>query len=302
MRRTILFLGLGVALFASACSSGSPDAATYLTEVGDIEDAYADGFNNIVRATTESYATRGVLFDAVGTSGFGAAAEEALSRAKAISPPASLTRDHDNWIRYRSTIENISEIEFDQALENQDLQELVGILTIVEQEYGAFLTNVGREFCLAATIDIDLCRAGDDLPGGQYGQRVHEILRVNRLRLFGLFTFPPVMTAEERSTRLGDVQPRIESSLKSAGEAMAQIDPPEEFTADHDAFIRYFHEQYATAGAITKANAEGDDTEVLALFDESGIVADRLNRALSRDFSPIAAPFFAGDFLSRDSG
>jgi hypothetical protein len=302
MLREIALLGAGVALIASACSSGTSDATTYLAAVGEIENGYASSFTNITRATTESYATRGVLFGAVETSGFPEAAEEALRRAKATSPPAGLTKDHDNWIRYRSTIENISEVEFDQALEDQDLQELVGILTTVEQDYGSFLTNVGREFCLAATIDGDLCQAGDDLPGGEYGQRVHEILRLNRLRLFGLFTFPPVMTTEERSTRLGDVQPRIESSLKSAGDAMAQIDPPDAFTQEHDAFIRYFQEQYETAAAITKANAEGDDSSVLALFEQSGDVADRLNRGLSPDYAPIAAPFFAGDFTNRSSG
>jgi hypothetical protein len=302
-----LFLGLGVALIASACSSSSSEgasadtqnAAAYLAEVREIEDDYAAGFELIGSATSESYATRGVLFGAAEDAGFGIAAQEALNRAKATSPPPELTGDHDKWIQYRSSIEDISETTFEQALNNQNLQELVGVLTVIEQEYGSFLANAGREFCLAATFDADLCIASDDLPGGQYGQRVHEILRLNRLRVSGLFTFPVAMSPEERSIRLGEVQPRIESSLKSAGEAMAQIVPPDEFATEHAAFVRYFEEQYATAGAITKANAEGDDTEVLSLFGESGVVANRLSDALSPAFSPIAAPFFAGQFTDR---
>ncbi len=305
-----MLMGLGVALVASACSSSTADNASsdssstaeYLDEVRDVEDEYASSFDDIHEATTQSYATRDVLFGAVEDAGFGQAAERALSRAKDSSPPPELAKDHDNWIQYRSVIEDISEADFEQALENRNLQELLAILTILEQEYGSFLTNANREFCLAAAIDSDLCIAGDDLPGDDYGQRIHEILRLNKLRTFGLFTFPPDMSPDERATRLGEVQPRIESSLKSAGEAMAQITPPDEFAADHAAYVRFFEEQYGVAGAITTANADGDDARVLELFAESGVVADRLAQAESSGFARISAPFRAGDFTNRGDG
>lgn len=305
-----MLMGVGVALVASACSSATADSASsdssntveYLDEVHDIEDEYASGFDDIREATTQSYATRDVLFAAVEDAGFGQAAEKALSRAMAASPPPDLTGDHDIWIQYRSAIEDISEDDFERAIKNRNLQELIAILTIVEQEYGSFLTIAGREFCLAASIDPDLCTAGDDLPGGEYGQRIHEILRLNKLRSFGLFTFPPDMSAEERSVRLGEVQPRIESSLKSAGEAMAQITPPDEFAADHAAFLRYFEEQYGVAEAITKANADGNDALVLELFTESGVVAGRLAQGESSGFARISAPFRATDLTNRGPG
>lgn len=310
MLRPIMLTGLGIALFASACSSATAEgssvdpstAAEYLAEVREIEGEYASGFADIREATTQSYATRNVLFGAVEDAGFAEAAERALSRAAATSPPPGLTRDHDTWIQYRSAIENISEDDYGQAIENGNLQELLAILTTFEQQYGSLLANTGREFCLAASIDPDLCTAGDDLPGDEYGQRIHEILRQNKLRSFGLFTFPDDMSAEERSVRLGEVQPRIESSLKAAGDAMAQITPPDEFAADHAAFLRYFEEQYGVAGAITKANAEGDDGRVLELFRESGVVAGRVAQAESSGFARISAPFRADDFTNRGTG
>lgn len=58
--------------------------------------------------------------------------------------------------------------------------------------------------------------------------------------------------------------------------------------------MRFFDEQYQTAVAITEANVNRDDARVLELFDESEVVFQRLVSALSPDFEPIAAPFFAG--------
>lgn len=303
VHRSTMVLGIGFALVVSACTGSSlastpgdsPQVESYLETVAETEGEFAEGFESILDATTRSYATREVLFGAVAEAGFPGAAEAALTQAQAATPPSDLTQDHDDWVRYRSTVAGIAVDDFGLALEHRNMQELLAVMTKLDQSYGSFLKDASREFCLAATINADLCTAGNDLPGGDYGQQVHEILRLNRLETFGLFTFPGDMSPEERSVRLGEVQPLIESSLKSAGEALARIAPPAEFAADHEAFIRFFDEQYETAVGITKANSEGATARVLELFDESGVVEDRLVQALSSDFVPIAAPFFAND-------
>lgn len=154
--------------------------------------------------------------------------------------------------------------------------------------------NASRDFCLSFTqVGEDaLCVAGEGLPGGQYGLDAHEALRLFTLDTQGLFNFPPDLSPEERAVRLDKVQPYIEKAMKDTGEKMAELDPPSEFADDHAAFLRYFEEQYQTAVAITAANAERDTAEVLALFDESGVVADRLTDSLSDEYEPISAPFF----------
>jgi hypothetical protein len=164
------------------------------------------------------------------------------------------------------------------------------------QSFAAIVLDATREFCLAiADSDSgDLCVAGDGLPGGQYGLDAHEALRRFTLDTLGLFSFPPDLSPEERAVRLNEVQPIIEKALKDTGEKMAEFDPPSELADDNAAFVRYFDEQYQTAVGITAANAQRDTTEVLRLFDESGVVADRLTDSLSEEYEPIAAPFFPG--------
>ncbi len=301
MRRSWMVLGVGLALVAAACSGVSQagssgdslDADAYLEVVADTEGEYAQQFKTVVEATTQSYSTRGVLFEAVDEAGFPGGAQVALTQAQAVAPPSDFAQDHANWIQVRSTIVGIAEDDFEPALESRDLQELLAVMTKVEQSYGSFFKGLSREFCLAATFNSDLCPAGDDLPGGEYGQQVYEILRINRLDSSGLLTFLPDMSPEERSVRLGQVQPQIESAFKSAGDAMARIDPPSAFAEEHAAFVRFFEEQYSTAVAITEANSEGDDERVLELFGVSREVAGRLDQSLTPEYEPIAAPFFA---------
>ncbi|GMR02701.1 MAG: hypothetical protein BMS9Abin20_1047 [Acidimicrobiia bacterium] len=301
MHRTWMVLGVGLALVGAACSGVSQadgsgdslDTDAYLEVVANTESEYAQQFKTILEATTRSYSTRGVLFEAVDEAGFPGGAQLALTQAQGVTPPGDFAQDHANWIQLRSTIVGIAEDDFVPALESRDLQELLAVLTKVDQSYGSFLKGLSREFCLAAAFNSDLCPAGDDLPGGEYGQQVHEVLRINRLDTSGLFTFVADMSPEERSVRLAEVQPQIESSLKSAGDAMARIDPPSAFVEEHAAFVRFFEEQYSTAVAITEANAEGDDARVLILFGESGEVLNRLRQSITPEYGPIAVPFFA---------
>lgn len=301
MRRMWMVLGVGLALVAAACSGVSQadssgdllDADAYLEVVADTESEYVQQFKTVVEATTQSYSTRGVLFEAVDEAGFPGGAAVALTQAQSVTPPGDFAQDHNDWVQFRSTVVGIAEDDFEPAVESGDLQELLAVMTKLEQSYGSFFKGLSREFCLAAAFNADLCPAGDDLPGGEYGQQVYEILRINRLDTSGLFTFLPDMSPEERSVRLGQVQPQIEAALKSAGDAMAGIDPPSAFADEHAAFVRFFEEQYATAVAITEANAEGDDARVLELFGVSGEVNGRLRQSLTPEYGPIAAPFLA---------
>jgi hypothetical protein len=306
-----MVLGVGLALVGAACSGVSQadtsqtdtsqtdtsddslDVDAYLEVVADTEREYVQQFNTILKATTQSYSTRGVLFEAVTEAGFPGGAAIALTSAQSVTPPSDFAQDHDAWVQLRSAVVGIAEDDFEAAVESRDLQELLAVMTTLEQSYGSFFTALSRGFCLAAAFNSDLCPAGDDLPGGEYGQQVHEILRLYRLDTSGLFTFLPDMSPEERSVRLGQVQPQIESALKTAGDAMAGIDPPTAFTDEHAAFVRFFEEQYSTATAITEANAEGDDARVLELFGISGENAGRLRQSLTPEYEPIAAPFTA---------
>jgi hypothetical protein len=290
------------ALVVSACGDGSVDpegaelsqeAEAYLEAVSEISSDFGDVFASIDERMNQVYGTREALLTAIADAGIPGASQSALVRADALSPPDEFQRDHQAWIEYRMAIVSLAD-DLTVALEKQDLQEVLGVDDAMLRRVSALALNASRDFCLAVgQVDEGaLCVAGEGLPGGQYGLDAHEALRRFTLDTQGFFNFPPDLSPEERAVRLNEVQSYIEKALKDTGEKMAGFDPPSEFVDDNAAFVRYFEEQYQTAVAITAANAQRDTTEVLRLFEESGVVADRLTDSLSEEYEPIAAPFF----------
>ncbi len=290
------------ALVVSACGNGSVDPAgaelseeaeAYLEAVGEISSDFGDVFASIDERMNQVYGTREALLTAIADAGIPGASQSALVRADALSPPDELQRDHQAWIEYRMAIVSLAD-DLTVALEKQDLQEVLGVNDAMLRRVSILALNASRDFCLAVgQVDEGaLCVAGEGLPGGQYGLDAYEALRRFTLDTQGFFDFPPDLSPEERAVRLNEVQSYIEKALKDTGEKMAGFDPPSEFVDDNAAFVRYFEEQYQTAVAITAANAQRDNTEVLRLFEESGVVVDRLTDSLSEEYEPIAAPFF----------
>ncbi len=291
-----------MAIVVSACGTGSADTAgselsleaeAYLEAVGKISSDFDAVVDSIDERMQQVYGTREALMTAIADAGIPGASQSGLVRAEALSPLDEFETDHQAWIELWVTSVALAD-ELTVALENQDLQEAMAVNGAMAGSFAAVVLNATREFCLAITDSDsgDLCVAGEGLPGGQYGLDAHEALRRMILETFGLFDFPQDLSPEERAVRLNEVQPYIEKALKDTGERMAELEPPPEFESDHAAFVRFFDEQYQTAVAITAANAERDTAEVLRLFDESGVVADRLNDSLSDEYEPIAAPFF----------
>jgi uncharacterized protein (DUF1330 family) len=301
-RGAFIALVAAMAIVVSACGTGSADPAgseiseeaeAYLEAVAEISSNFGAVFASIDERMQQVYGTREALLTAIADAGIPGASESALVRADALSPPEEFERDHQVWIEYRIAIVALAD-ELTAALEKQDLQEVLGVNDAMLRRVSVLALNASRDFCLAVgQIDEGaLCVAGDGLPGGQYGLDAHEALRRFTLDTLGFFAFPPDLSPEERAVRLNEVQSYIEKALKDTGERMAELNPPSEFAEDNAAFVRYFEEQYQTAVAITAANAQRDTTEVLRLFEESGVVADRLTDSLSDEYEPIAAPFF----------
>jgi hypothetical protein len=301
-RGAVLALVAAAALVVSACASGSTDSAgaelsqeaeTYLEAVAEISSDFGVVVASIDERMQQVYATREALMTAVADAGIPDAAQTALAAAEALTPPGQFETDHQAWIEHRIAIVDLAD-ELTVALENQDLQEALAVNGAMSRRVSTIELNASRDFCLAFSQPDpgDLCRAGEGIPGGQYGLDAYEALRQFSLDVQGLFNFPQDLSPEERAIRLNKVQPGIEKALKDTGEKMAGLDPPSEFADDNAAFVRYFDEQYQTAVAITAANAERDTTEVLRLFQESGVVVDRLTDSLSDEYEPIAATFF----------
>lgn len=299
-RGSVVALVAATALVVSACGNGSVDPAAaelsqeaeaYLEVVAEISDDFGAVMGSIDERMSQVYGTREALLAAIADAGIPGASQSALVRAEALSPPDELERDHQSWIEYQMAIVGLAD-ELTGALENRDLEGVLAVNDAMLKQVSAIQLNASREFCLAFTQLDDLCRAVGGLPGGQYGLDAHEALRLFMLDTQGLFNFPPDLSPEERAVRLNEVQSYIENALKGTAETLAGLEAPPEFESDHAAFVRYFEEQHQTAISITAANAERDTAEVLRLFDESGVVLDRLTDSLSDEYEPISAPFF----------
>ncbi len=272
----------------------SDEVSAYLSSVASVQSAVDDGDDQISDALDSSYNTRGLLFSAVRDAGFQGIMKSALTLAEAIRPPEDFVASHEAWLAHR-LLATEKTAEIIEALEVEDLQMLLGVFTELGQDWAAMLAGSDREFCLAVERNSTLCQASDDLPGGEYGAEVYEVLRLNSLASLRLFIFAVDMSSEEQSLRLDQVQPRIESNLKAGGDAMKAIDPPDEYEAEHQALIRYFDDQYANAVAITQANSERDDAAISELFRASGVVADTALETMSDEYRKIAAPWIGPD-------
>ncbi|MEA1903289.1 MAG: hypothetical protein U9N56_07170 [Actinomycetota bacterium] len=286
------------ALVLAACTQGadassvslSDDEKAYLDSVSVVQGRVDTGFEQIGRALEESYFTREVFIGAVADVGYPGLAASAVTSADALVPPTRFEDDHRLWVEYRQEAIGLADTLVD-SVEGDDLYALLSIFTQSGQDFGVLVNSVSRDFCLAIASNDVLCEPPDNLPGGDYGQEVYEILRAGLAGNLGLFDFVPDMEPEERALRLEQVQPFIEANLKGTGDALKVIDPPSEFEDEHVALVQFYEEQYATALAITAANAERDTAEVLRLFNLSGVNEERALAALSGEYLEIAAPF-----------
>lgn len=293
-----------LALVVAACaptsqaeSEASEEVSAYISSVSSVQVRVDDGFDGVSEALTVSYNTREVLFSAIRDVGYQGIASSTLILAEAISPPENYAADHEAWLAHRRlAVEKAKEIT--EAIEAQDLQAMFAVFTALDQDWAAIFVASHREFCLALNQNSTLCQAPDDLPGGEYGAEVYEVLRLNSLANLGLFDFFGDMSPEERSLRLDQVQPQIESNLKAGGDAMKAIDPPDEYEAEHQALIRYFDDQYANAVAITQANEERDEATIDELFTASGVVFEAALDEMSPEYREVAAPWVGPDSTS----
>jgi hypothetical protein len=286
-------------LILAACSSPgegeqagvSGEAAAYLVSVGEIQARVDDGFDGVEDVLGRSYPTREVLITAIRDAGYEGLAATAASLAEELTPPVEHAADHEAWIAHRRLAREVAR-EVSAAAEADDLQEMFRVFTVLAQDWAALLDGATREFCLEVAEGPMLCPAPDDLPGGEYGRSVYDTLRHSTYSTFGLFDFFEDMSPEERSLRLEEVQPGIESALKEAMETMRTIEPPDAFESQHEVLVRFIEEQYVTALDITAANAAGDYPRVLDLFGLSRSNERRAREALSAEYLQIAGPLF----------
>ena len=301
MIRARLIVWVSLAAFGLAACSGeesaiglSDEQEKYLDSIAEVQGRVDSAFESVGETLAQTYNTREVLFGALRDVGYEGVGESALVLAQTITPPPEYEQDHERWLDHRRLAVELGP-ELTAALDNQNIREMQEVFSALFQDWAELVTEVAPEVCRTLDQDESHCPPRDDLPGGDYGVEVYEILRRHLLRTADLFDFFGDMSPTERSLRLDDVQPRIEESLRTGGDELRALDPPSRFEDDHRTLIEFFDEQYANAIAITEANSERDTARVLQLFDASNITFAKALDKLSADYLEIAAPFVGPD-------
>lgn len=289
--------GIAVALVVTGCSflELSPEQRedAYLLRVAQAESFWLEASGRFDRALGASYGTRGVFLRAIDDAGLAEGARRSLDAAEALTPPETLAADHELWLVFRRAIVEL-EPELVAAIQAGDTLGVIAARQAFGEVEGDFLLSIGRQFCvhLNAVDPTEDCPADQNLAGGEYGQAVFGALREYAIRTGPLFFTGVELNPTQRAGYLDAVQPQIEQLLLSTGDRLRELDPPTEFAGDHDALLVYFDDQHATAVAITAANAAGDDTRVLELYQQYTLATERLQGALSEAARPIVDPAF----------
>lgn len=289
--------GIAVALVVTGCSllelSPEEEEDAYLLRVAQAESSWLEASDRFDRALSASYGTRGVFLRAIDDAGLAEGARESLDAAEALTAPESLAVDHEYWLVFRRAIVDL-EPGLIAAIQAGDTLGVIAARQAFGEVEGDFLLSIGRQFCvhLQAVDATEDCPADQNLAGGEYGQAVFGALREYAIRSGPLFFTGVELNPTQRAAYLDVVQPKIEQLLLSAGNRLRALDPPTEFADDHDVLLAYFDDQHATAVAITAANAAGDDTRVLELYEQYTVVTERLQGALSDAARPIVDPAF----------
>ncbi len=289
-------LVIGAIGLMSACAqtgeSPGGEANGYLSEVKAAEEDWRGAFGRMEEILTATYNTRGAFFSALEQAEFTEASDRVLAQAEELDPPERFEEDHEAWLGYRRALDSLE--GFHEAVVERDLLAVLRVITSAAQAEAEFFSDLSPQFCRAVVGDVSTedwrCPPEGELPGGDYGEQVYEILRRHALKTDVLFIFPADMTPEERSTRLSEVQPTIEEELHSAGRQLEALDPPTEFESDHQALLRFFRDQHETAVAITEANAHGDEGRLQELFDRSGVVYETMEASLSDGIARVVRP------------
>jgi hypothetical protein len=295
--RIVVAAVVAVSALATGCSlfelSPQQEEEAYLIQVAQAEAPWLAAIERFDRRLSSTYSTRLAYVVAIEDAGLAEGAREALEAARSLTPPEQLANDHQRWLEFRSAVDEIAP-SLTEAAVNGDVLGALSVRRTLGEAEADFLLSIGRTFCihLEAVSPASDCPPDESLPGGDYGVATYETLREYAIRAGPLFLTSNAFDESQRTRYLAEVQPGIELLLHDTIERLADLEPPAEFAADHEALRRYFDEQYEVAVEITDANAVGDQDRVGLLYEQFAAHLEQLQASLSEAARPIVDPAF----------
>lgn len=289
-------ISVGVLLIAACSGSDSeevgPTAAPELTQ----EDrAYRDqvrvafrrsdpNFERFSALLSQSFSSPEAILSALVEAGAGTSFDPVLERLKELVPTERFAADHQIFVEGMANI-----VAADQgigaAAANEDIVgfELGNIDLFLAQI--AMRLELSDEACRFVSNLTEFCAPENELPGGEYGAGLHAVMRtfgaefnprVGALEegpggVFAVLTFVPRYTSEELAELYGAVEADTMAALADATSAVNDLEPPDDFKADHELLQAWLEETSGIFDALFQATGEDDRNERASLQEQGRI-------------------------------
>jgi hypothetical protein len=313
----LAFVAAGGLLIAACGGDGSeasdPTAAPELTQ----EDrTYRDqvrvafrgsdvNFQMFEAALARSFSSPGAILSALVEAGAGTTFDPVLERLEELEPTERFAADHEIFVQSVRAM-----VAADQGIGAAAADD-----DIVSFELGnveLFLAQIAMRFELSAEAcrfvsDLnEFCEPDRELPGGEYGAELHEVMRTFAAEfnprvgvlnegpggVFLALTFVPLYTAEEVADLYGAVEAEIMAALADAMSAVDNLEPPDEFKADHELLLTWLEETSGISGALFQATGEDDRNERGSLQEQGRIAFCAVIADLSLQAFPLVSVVF----------
>ncbi len=276
-----------VALLAAACGgddandSASAEASKLTLEdrayLGKIEQAFRGSDTNFEKfnaALARSFAGPEAILSALVEAGAGTTFDPVLEALKEIEPTERFVEDH------RIIVEGVARmVEADQgigaAAADGDIAGFeLGNLNLALAG-GAMRLELSSEACSGLPAQGDLCAPDFELPGGEYGAALNEVMRglaaellprVGTLRdspqgPFLALTYALLYSPEELAAVYGAIDTEAQAVLAEAASAVNDLKPPDDLKTDHERLQAWFDETTDVLEALFLATGEDDKSE-----------------------------------------
>ena len=143
-----------------------------------------------------------------------------------------------------------------------------------------------------------ICRAAEELPGGDYGVQLHATIREFSARfgpdgqLPGQLSLLTFISEDELFALVDALVPELTAIVEAARDSVQALEPAAGMEADHERLLRFFDDTLGTLQSITDAAAAADRDGILSGSGELGELRIMTADDLSDTIAPIVIVHF----------
>ena len=287
--------------FIAGCGSGDTNAdaveaagptaeeEAYLELLGEGRDELVAAFNQVNPALESAWPTRQRLVTLLQEADFRNILGRLRADAEAIDPPGAYASDHDRVVEAFVAIDEMAE-RWERALAQQDVLSVAALTAEMEVIYARMLVDVPPTLCRALRVGEvgNLCPREGPAPH-DYARQLDAIDRRYTAEFQPRVTaFLPAMSDDELIAALLYLQPAIIAALEQTHTNASALEPPDEFRADHERYLRYLEETLTLSRQISSAAEAGDANRLrFELFPASGEILCSAAEDLRAEFKEL---------------